>query len=94
MIKDNLKKKLEGLKYAWVNELPVVLWAHRTMSKEAIGETPFSLVFGTKAVIAVEVGLLSYRVENYAKRENDVALLENLDFLDEKRDQAAIQLAA
>ena len=64
------------------------------MFKEATGEMLFSLVFGTKAVIPVEVGLLSYRVENYAEQENDVALLENLDFLNEKRDQAAIRLAA
>ena len=50
------------------------------------GETPFSLVFGIEAVILTEVRLPSCRVENYAEQENDVALLENLDFLDEKRD--------
>ena len=42
MIKDNLKKKLERLKGAWVNELPMVLCAHRTMLKEATGEMLFS----------------------------------------------------
>ena len=93
-IKDNFKKKLERLKGTWVNELPMVLWAHRTMPKEATGETPFSLVFETKAVIPAEVGLPSYKVENYAEQENNVALLENLDFLEEKRNQAAIRSAA
>ena len=44
-IKDNLKKKLERLKGAWADELPMVLWAHCTTPKEATGETPFSLVF-------------------------------------------------
>ena len=58
-IKDNLKKKLERLKGAWVNELPMVLWAHRTTLKEAIGEIPFSLVFGTEAIIPAEVRLPS-----------------------------------
>ena len=53
---------------------------------------PFSLVFGTEAVIPAEVGLPSYRVENYAEQEKDVALLENLDFLEEKYDQATIRL--
>ena len=76
---------MEQLKGAWVDELPMVLWAHRTTPKEATGEPPFSLVFGTKAVIPAEVGLLSYRVENYTEQENDVALLENLDFIEEKR---------
>ena len=72
----------------------MVLWALRTTPKEAAGETPFSLVFGTEAVIPAEVGLPSYRVENYCEQENCVALLENLDFLEEKREQAVICLAA
>ena len=51
-------------------------------------------MFETEVVILAEVGLPSYRVENYSEQENDVALLENFDFLDEKCDQAAICLAA
>ena len=89
-IKDNLKKKLERLKGAWVDELPMVLWAYRTTPKEATGETPFSLVFRTEAIIPTEVGLPSYKIENHAEQENNVALLENLDFLEERRNQAAI----
>ena len=72
----------------------MVLWAYRTTPKEATGKTPFSLVFRTKAVIPAKVGLSSYRIENYAEQGNNVALLENLDFLEEKRDQAAIRSAA
>ena len=33
-------------------------------------------------------------MENYVDHENDVALLENLDFLKEKHDQVAIRVAA
>ena len=73
MIKDNLKMKLERLKGAWADELPMVLWAHNTTPKKATGETTFSLVFETEAVIPAEVGLPSYKVENYVKQENDVA---------------------
>ena len=93
-IKDNLKKKLERLNGAWVDELPMVLWAYRTTPKETIGKTPFSLVFETEAVISTEVRLPSYRVKNYTEQENNVALLENLDFLEEKRDHAMIWSAA
>ena len=57
-------------------------------------EKPFSLVFGTEAVIPAEVGLPSYKVENFTEQENSVALLENLDFLEEKYDQALIRSAA
>ena len=92
-IKDNLKMKLECLKRAWADELPMVLWAHRTTPKGATGETSFSLVFGTEAVILAEVKLLSYRVENFIEQDNGVALLENLDFLEEKRDHSLIQSA-
>ena len=45
-------------------------------------------------VIPAEVELPSYRVKNFTEQENGVALLENLDFLEEKRDQAFIRLAA
>ena len=58
-----------------------------------MGETPFSLVFGTEAVILAEVGLPSYRVENFIEQENGVTLLENLDFLEEKCDQTLIRSA-
>ena len=92
-IKDNLKKKLEWLKGAWVKELSMILWAYRTTPKEATRETPFSLVIGTEAIIPAEVKLPSYVVENYSEQENDIALLENLDFLEEKCGQASIHLA-
>ena len=80
-------------KRAWVDELPMVLWAYRTTPKEANGEAPFSLVFGTEVVIPTEVGLPSYKIENYTEQDNDVALMENLDFLEERRDQATIRSA-
>ena len=94
MINDNLKKKLECLKCTWADKLRMVLWAYHTTSKEATGETSFSLVFGAEAVNPVKVGLPSYRIKNYTEQENDVALLENLDFFKEKRDQELIRLAA
>ncbi|KAL5562357.1 hypothetical protein UlMin_032104 [Ulmus minor] len=39
-IKRNLERKLEGLKNAWVEELPRVLWAYRTTGRNTTGETP------------------------------------------------------
>ena len=52
------------------------------------------MVFGTKVIISAEVELPSYRIENYTEQENDVALLETLDFLEEKCDQAVIRSVA
>jgi len=35
------------------------------------GETPFRLAYESEAVIPVEVGLTSYRVDNHDERRND-----------------------
>ncbi|GKD05975.1 reverse transcriptase domain-containing protein [Tanacetum coccineum] len=45
----------------WLEELPYVLWAHRTMIKSSHGDTPFSLTYGTEAVIPAEIGMPTYR---------------------------------
>ncbi|GJU05759.1 reverse transcriptase domain-containing protein [Tanacetum coccineum] len=46
-----IKTRLEKGGSAWAEEVPNVLWAHRTMKKTSNGETPFSLTYGTEAVI-------------------------------------------
>nr|GEY74047.1 reverse transcriptase domain-containing protein [Tanacetum cinerariifolium] len=58
---EGIKARLgEGIKN-WVEELPHVLWAHRTMIKSSHGDTPFSLAYGTEAVIPAEIGMPTYR---------------------------------
>ena len=60
-----IKTRLEGAKGIWPNELPSVLWAYRTTARTPTGETSFRLAYGTDVIIPAEVGLTSYRVENY-----------------------------
>ena len=55
-----IKTWLEGAKGASPEELQNVLWAYRTTTRFPTGETPFRLIFGTEAVILVEVGLTSF----------------------------------
>ena len=69
-LKTALKTKLEDLKGKWVEYLPEVLWAQRTRRKSATRETPFTLAFGTEAVVIVEVGLKSPRIE-FASAEHN-----------------------
>ncbi|KAK3028927.1 hypothetical protein RJ639_039936 [Escallonia herrerae] len=88
------KKKLDGAKGLWVEELPKILWAYHTTTRTATGETPFSLAFGTEAIIPLEIGLPSARVITYNPDTNDAGLRGNLDLLDETRDQATMRLAA
>ena len=40
---NNLKKILKEKKGKWAKELPFVLWADRTTSKNATGQTPFAM---------------------------------------------------
>ncbi|CAL2257058.1 unnamed protein product [Prunus armeniaca] len=51
VILDCLKKRLEGTEGKWVDKLPGVLWAYRNTKRRSTGETPFSLAYGTKAII-------------------------------------------
>ena len=36
-----IKTQLEGAKGTWLEELPSVLWAYKTMARTPTGETPF-----------------------------------------------------
>ncbi|GJR55329.1 hypothetical protein Tco_1405850 [Tanacetum coccineum] len=63
------------------------------MIKSSNGETPFSLTYGTEAVIPVEIGMPTLRTVEVDILKNDEALEINLDLLEEKREQAAIQEA-
>ncbi|XP_071695037.1 uncharacterized protein [Rutidosis leptorrhynchoides] len=77
----------------WVDEIPYVLWAHRTTPKRSTGETPFSLVYGTKAVIPAEIRILTQRVLAFDVESNSSILRENLNLLEERRIMAAIRQA-
>ena len=93
-ILNGIKKKLEGSRGNWVEELPGVLWASRTTIKEATGHTPFSLVFGTEAVLPVEVGIASTRITYYDQYSNDQDKPINLDLLPETRGNALLKAIA
>lgn len=63
------------------------------MIKTSNGETPFSLTYGTEAVIPVEIGMPSLRCTAVHQVSNDQQLRLNLDVLEEKREAAAIEEA-
>ena len=80
-----IKTRLEGAKGIWHDELPSILWAYWTTARTPTGETPFRLAYGADAVIPAEVGLTSYRVENYTEDKNEEALHLQLDLMDKVR---------
>ncbi|GJV72440.1 reverse transcriptase domain-containing protein [Tanacetum coccineum] len=87
---ERIKARLDERSKNWMEELPYVLWTHRTMIKSSNRDTPFSLTYGTEAVIPAEVNMPTLRTAEVNLEENKEALEINLDLLEERRDQAAI----
>uniref|UniRef100_A0A2N9HX21 Uncharacterized protein n=1 Tax=Fagus sylvatica TaxID=28930 RepID=A0A2N9HX21_FAGSY len=91
---DGIKKRLEDAKGRWVEELPNVLWTFRTTPRRSMGETPFSLAYGSEAVIPLEISLPTLRTSEWEPTRNDLAQSQALDLLEERREQAMIRLAS
>ncbi|XP_070057549.1 uncharacterized protein [Nicotiana tomentosiformis] len=86
------KKKLEDAKGQWPKILPEVLWAYRTTPKTSTGETPYSLVYETDAVIPIEVREPSLRYSHESGPRNDESRRHELDEAEERRDMAYIRM--
>ncbi|GJZ13832.1 reverse transcriptase domain-containing protein [Tanacetum coccineum] len=90
---EGIKARLGEGNKNWIEEIPHVLWAHRTMIKSSNGDTPFSLTYGTEAVIPAEIGMPTYRTAAVNIVRNDDEIRLNLDLVEERREQAAIREA-
>ncbi|KAL0404547.1 UNVERIFIED_CONTAM: hypothetical protein Sradi_2095500 [Sesamum radiatum] len=64
----------------------------RTTPRGSTGESPFSLVYGTEAIIAAELGMHSHRVMKFAEERNKDLLKKNLDLIEELREKAFIHM--
>ncbi|XP_075086296.1 uncharacterized protein LOC142169003 [Nicotiana tabacum] len=64
------------------------------MPKTSTGETPYSLVYGTDAVIPVEVGEPSLRYFRESGHQNDDSRRQELDEVEERRDMAYVRMVA
>ncbi|XP_020702897.1 uncharacterized protein LOC110114377 [Dendrobium catenatum] len=91
---ENTWTRLDKAGGQWAEELPNVLWAYRTTVRTPTGETPYNLCFGTEAVIPVDIGVPSHRVQTFDFNTNDEKLRYNLDLLPEAREEAMLKVAA
>nr|GEW34843.1 reverse transcriptase domain-containing protein [Tanacetum cinerariifolium] len=87
---EGIKARLGEGNKNWVEELPHVLWAHRTMIKSSHSDTSFSLTYGTEAVIPAKIGMPTYRIAAVDVVNNEKELCLNLDLLEERRERAAV----
>ncbi|CAL8136497.1 unnamed protein product [Prunus armeniaca] len=94
IILDCLKKRLEGAEGKWVDELSGVLWAYRTTKRRSTGETPFSLTYGTEAIIPPHVIVPSIGIEVGNIEQNSEQMRLNLDLLEGEREKAIVRVAS
>ncbi|KAI5333485.1 hypothetical protein L3X38_023616 [Prunus dulcis] len=94
IILDCLKKRLEGAEGKWVDELPGVLWAYRTAMRRSTGETPFSLAYGTEAIIPPHVTVPSIGIEVGSIEQNSEQMRLNLDLLERECENAIVRVAS
>ena len=84
---------LDDAKGRWVEELLHVLWTYRTTPQRSIGETPFLMSYGAEAIIPIETGFPTLRTQSFNPNDNDKLLERSLDLIEERRENAMVQLA-
>ncbi|XP_072076442.1 uncharacterized protein [Arachis hypogaea] len=86
-----LKKKLDDAKGLWAELIPEVLWGYNTTPQTSTKETPFRLVYGSEAMIPLEISQNSIRT---CINNQDEARRSELDIIEEIRDIAALKQRA
>ncbi|WZZ27375.1 hypothetical protein YC2023_010776 [Brassica napus] len=86
-----LKKRLEGSHGKWAEELHGVLWAYRTTPKTATGETPYSLVYGSEAIVPTKMHVRTTVSRSTSQEDYNELMALSLDLLDEKREAARLR---
>ena len=89
-----LKKRLDDAKGKWVDELPYVLWTYHTTPRRSMEETLFSMTYGLKAVIPLEFGFPTLRMDQFNVEENHHLLVDNMDLAEERREIAMVKMAS
>uniref|UniRef100_A0A2N9IB92 Integrase catalytic domain-containing protein n=1 Tax=Fagus sylvatica TaxID=28930 RepID=A0A2N9IB92_FAGSY len=82
---------VERSKRDWHERIGEALWAYQTTYRTPTQATPYSLVYGVKAVLPLERQIPSLRIaiqEGLTNEENARLRLEELEALDEKRLEA------
>ncbi|XP_072086973.1 uncharacterized protein [Arachis hypogaea] len=94
VILQEIKKKLNNAKGEWAKLIPETLWSYNTTKQTTTGETPFKLLYGSEALIPVEVGVPTLRAELYDEQHNTNMRNAELDLVEEERDITAIKQRA
>jgi hypothetical protein len=92
-LKPRIFDRLKPYTGTWVKELPSVLWALRTTPSCAMGHTPFSLVYGSDAMLPTEMEHKSFYVQHFSEEQLDDSWVNDLTRLVELHEVVIIQSA-
>ena len=90
---NELKKRLDEAKGRWVEELPHILWTYWTTPCRLTRETPFSMTYGSEALIHLKAGFPTLSTSLFTPDNNDKLLVRSLDLVDKRREVVIVQLA-
>ena len=76
-----------------MEELPYILWTYRTTPRRSTRETPFSMSYRADAVIFIKTGFPTLKTQMFNPNDNDRLLERSLDLVEERRENAMVQLA-
>jgi hypothetical protein len=97
MVLDALKKRLHDAANSkggmWIKELPNALWGLRTQPSKTTGQSPYFLVYGSKAILSADVIWNSSAVEHYDEGVSEDSRRVDIDVLEEARCAALVQSA-
>lgn len=86
-----IKARLDKARGGWVDELDSVLRTYLTNFRESTNESPFNLVYGSKAIIPAEIGMETYKRQKYDENQNLSLLRENLDMIHELKEYVRME---
>jgi len=87
-LKPRIFNRLDKFRERWLKELPAVVWSLRTSQS-----TPFFMVYGSEAILPMDLEYGSPRVQAYNENNCKTFQEDALDQLDEARDVALLHSA-
>ena len=83
-----LNKTIHEYAEKWHEFLPLALWAYRTSQRTTTGYTPFSLVYGSEAVLPTEILVPTARLAlQNSEEEVMLSRIADLELIDQKGKQ-------
>jgi len=92
-LKPRIYNRLKKFGKKWVEELSSVLWSLRTTPSRATKYTPFFMVYGSEAVLPIDLEYGSPRLKAYNEQSNKETQENAVDQLEEARDMALLNSA-